>query len=394
MDAMPRSPASCVATALVVVASLGPLFAQAQALPPLPWTSLDPGLQNQQRLQQQNQQRNEQAYSAGPRPPAFGGGEELSWNHLPALLPAGNRLLGRWRPTQRKADFANITGNGALAGLAGRLGAVVAQGDCYEIFGRGLVELGTTSMAVFGQRGGQGAARQVIYRGSGRQVAVVSRDSGSQAQLNMLFDGADRAIVVGRGCALERVGEAGVATMQTNQSRTIGTAQPTAPSLVPVAVPTPAMAAPSPRPDSVHPTAAGGSAVLSLAAGILVQPGRVSPPSNNLVVVLRDSAETALARRGYQPPPGMSPLQGWSAACQAGAPACGEGAAAIEASGVGSIRTDANGRAQVPGIRPGTYYLFALARYGDQRAIWNVRVDLQPGANPVTLDQRNAVHVD
>lgn len=55
---------------------------------------------------------------------------------------------------------------------------------------------------------------------------------------------------------------------------------------------------------------------------------------------------------------------------------------------------DATARATLPGVPPGTYYLFAVAGYNNQFLVWDLRVDLKPGANSVTLDQRNTASLD
>lgn len=52
---------------------------------------------------------------------------------------------------------------------------------------------------------------------------------------------------------------------------------------------------------------------------------------------------------------------------------------------------DANGKAQLPPIAPGTYYLFGSAMQNGRSIIWNLKVVLKAGANTVTLDQGNAV---
>jgi hypothetical protein len=49
-----------------------------------------------------------------------------------------------------------------------------------------------------------------------------------------------------------------------------------------------------------------------------------------------------------------------------------------------------------PDVPPGTYYLLALSLSAPtaQSLIWDLRVDLKPGANSVTLDQRNVTPLD
>ena len=53
-------------------------------------------------------------------------------------------------------------------------------------------------------------------------------------------------------------------------------------------------------------------------------------------------------------------------------------------------RADLNGKATLPGVPAGTYYLMATGTYNRQAIHWYLKVELKAGANSVTLDQRNA----
>jgi hypothetical protein len=65
--------------------------------------------------------------------------------------------------------------------------------------------------------------------------------------------------------------------------------------------------------------------------------------------------------------------------------------AAITADAASAIRADATGRASFPGVPPGSYYLMISTQCNKQNLSWGFKVELQPGANSVTLDQRNAI---
>ena len=56
---------------------------------------------------------------------------------------------------------------------------------------------------------------------------------------------------------------------------------------------------------------------------------------------------------------------------------------------VTNAKMDPNAKATFPGVPPGTYYLLVQAIGKDQHLVWDLRVDLKPGANSVALDQRN-----
>ena len=61
---------------------------------------------------------------------------------------------------------------------------------------------------------------------------------------------------------------------------------------------------------------------------------------------------------------------------------------------VTSARFGPGRQAQLPAVPPGTYYVFALTKYNNQTFLWDVRVDLKPGANAVTLSQQNTTLVN
>jgi hypothetical protein len=109
---------------------------------------------------------------------------------------------------------------------------------------------------------------------------------------------------------------------------------------------------------------------------------------------MNQSYEDVLAGAGIQAPPGVSPVKGYLAACANRQPACQVGIAATNSSTVSGARADASGKAQLPGVPPGTYHFFCLGAYNKQLFKWDFQVQLKSGANSVTLDQHNAVAVN
>jgi hypothetical protein len=53
-------------------------------------------------------------------------------------------------------------------------------------------------------------------------------------------------------------------------------------------------------------------------------------------------------------------------------------------------KADLNGKATLPGVPPGIYYVMLSARYKNHPIYWDLKVELKPGANSVVLDQHNA----
>jgi hypothetical protein len=53
-----------------------------------------------------------------------------------------------------------------------------------------------------------------------------------------------------------------------------------------------------------------------------------------------------------------------------------------------------NGRLTLPAVLPGVYYVVARTGYNNTVLVWNVRIQLRPEENTVTLDERNATRVN
>jgi len=96
-------------------------------------------------------------------------------------------------------------------------------------------------------------------------------------------------------------------------------------------------------------------------------------------------------KSGVQVPPGVSPRIAILQACGQRSDDCQKIARAVSANTATAMRADISGKATLPGVPPGTYYLSASGMYNKQSLYWEVRVDLKPGTNSVTLDLRNAI---
>lgn len=139
------------------------------------------------------------------------------------------------------------------------------------------------------------------------------------------------------------------------------------------------------------PTAPLGNATLSLVSGFPPQPGVPNPFPGHSYVLLRDSYADALTKGGVSVPPGVSPYKYVGNICGTGrSPDCQKIMDAINVDAASAIRADANGTGTLPGVPPGTYYLMVSAIYNKQSFVWGQAVQLKPGANSITLDQRNA----
>jgi hypothetical protein len=142
-----------------------------------------------------------------------------------------------------------------------------------------------------------------------------------------------------------------------------------------------------------------GNAVLSVTSGFATQPETVNPLAGKTLVLFKESFGGFLRRKGmFQGPPGssvkVSPLAAWVYACTTQSPVCQQALYEARPNSVAEARMDQSARATLPGVPPGTYYLFAVAGYNKKFLVWDLRVDLKAGANSVTLDQRNTATLD
>lgn len=126
--------------------------------------------------------------------------------------------------------------------------------------------------------------------------------------------------------------------------------------------------------------------------------GNFPGPSSNLfagkpVLFLRSNAEEILRREGFVSPPGAavkSSLAAWAAACDAKDGAnCNKGVQAIVTERVNAVGLTATGQAAFNSVPVGTYWVLADFRYNSKHYIWNIRIDVKPGSNTVSLDQNN-----
>jgi hypothetical protein len=136
---------------------------------------------------------------------------------------------------------------------------------------------------------------------------------------------------------------------------------------------------------------ASGPAILALANGLPNQPdGKISLAGHAFGITREDFA-TVLTKAGYRPPAGASVIGGWAEACKTGQPACQQGFNAMGAASVKTATLDATGKASFAEVPSGVYYIFGSAKYGNAHMLWNVRVQLQPGGQTITLNEKNAM---
>jgi hypothetical protein len=140
----------------------------------------------------------------------------------------------------------------------------------------------------------------------------------------------------------------------------------------------------------VNSAAAGPTAVLALASGFPQEAGKPNPAGNHGFYLLNDPVDSALAKGGFRPPPGLSPVDGMNAVCTRQTPDCQKAVAAIIQDSATAVKSDNDGKAVFPAVRPGIYYLFGMGQHRGKPILWNVRVQIKAGENSVTLDEGNS----
>jgi hypothetical protein len=146
-------------------------------------------------------------------------------------------------------------------------------------------------------------------------------------------------------------------------------------------------------PAFAKPSAPTGNAVLSVASGFPAQLGVTNPLAGRPYLLLRDDVAVVLAKSGAPLPAGVPPQEAVMAACEKQKPECQKYLAAISADAATGLRSDANGKATLPGVPPGTYYMTASTKIGSLNLYWNVKLNLKAGPNSLVVDQHNAAPV-
>src|SRR6185436_3871143 len=136
-------------------------------------------------------------------------------------------------------------------------------------------------------------------------------------------------------------------------------------------------------------TTQAAPASLAVTSGFLSQPGAANPLAGKTVIVLKDSFASILARSGWSAPALLS----WARVCETNGAECQRGIQEIGPYYVSRAQLDNSGSCNFPNARAGTYYLLLTANYSGTHFVWDVRLDMKPGANSITLDQRNGTPV-
>jgi len=133
----------------------------------------------------------------------------------------------------------------------------------------------------------------------------------------------------------------------------------------------------------------GGTAMLALASGL---PANVL--AGHTFGLSKQDFATVLTKMGVRPTGDTSVLQQWVQACKSQAPLCQQGFNAMGNASLKTASLDANGKGSFGDVPAGVYYVFGTTRYGAGHLLWNVRVDLAPGAHTLKLDLDDAMPIN
>ena len=132
--------------------------------------------------------------------------------------------------------------------------------------------------------------------------------------------------------------------------------------------------------------------VLTVNNGFIGQ--AANPLAGRELLVLKASFEAALRKAGFQDPASTpekrSAVTIWAAACKAQSPMCKQGIDALQPFYVGKLRLDGAGTAKVSGLPKGNFWVLGLGAANGQHFVWDLPVEIKPGANSIALNPRNA----
>jgi len=150
-------------------------------------------------------------------------------------------------------------------------------------------------------------------------------------------------------------------------------------------------------PVSVAPAA--GPAPSTVAGGtslkITATPSVAPLLANKVLAILKDSLDTILNLAGVMPQGGSSRIVTWGKACERASTdaTCQKGLSAFQSFMVARTTLDTNGSATFTNIpSSGTFFVVVDTSYSNHY-MWNLRIDLKPGTNSITLTESNTIPI-
>jgi hypothetical protein len=141
------------------------------------------------------------------------------------------------------------------------------------------------------------------------------------------------------------------------------------------------------------------NADLSFDTGLVFKSGDVKPVARATFYLLDDDLENILRSSGFQAEGGSSLLatlalkyvgRELEALRGSNVTTFDKAMEAVKPHIVATTTTDFGGKGQFSPVAPGTYHLMHVGEIGRSVVLWNLKIDLKPGQNSITLDQNNA----
>lgn len=153
---------------------------------------------------------------------------------------------------------------------------------------------------------------------------------------------------------------------------------------------------PNPKPKPTPAPVVQQDSTLSFETGLVLRSGDVKPVARGTFNLLDTSLDKILSDSGFSGDLSAFTLNSIQSRIDrlrgATVTSFDREMDAIKPHVVSSTTTDFSGKGQFPAVKPGIYYVMYLGEVGPNSILWNVKVDLKPGQNSVTLDNNNLAH--
>lgn len=307
----------------------------------------------------------------------LGGGEQAKT----VVAPTGLRMLGEFAsPSGADIEFHDDSAIVACGLIAAQYPYSIEVSGGQPVLKLASAGKPTISLSVSADRALTGAGDLQV---TGRVVTGEDRDG------NIAYTSRSVSCALG---TLKPVTENSTDGLATPATAVAASRAPSGAPAVPAAAGANANGAAATKPAGpafAKPGAPTGNAVLNVVSGFPAQAGAPSPLGGRPYLLLRDNLGTALVKAGAAVPAGVSPHRAVKEACEQKTPDCRKYLLAISADAATGLAADANGKATLPGVPPGTYFLVVSNQ--NSTIYWEMKLVLKSGANSASLDQHNAV---
>src|ERR1041384_2887815 len=133
-------------------------------------------------------------------------------------------------------------------------------------------------------------------------------------------------------------------------------------------------------------TATSQKGTLSIEAGLVYKNGDVKPVARVEFYLLDTDLKTILSEAKITPREGLDSITTFALALSypnLHQDTIDQALVSIKSHTVSSITTDFQGKANIPSVKVGTYYLYGFTKAGNSKVLWNLSVSIKSGQNLV-----------